>query len=135
MLRNLRFLKHDVWKFGENVYVYIPFKHKNTSVFIFRGRVQSLNKRTEVSFCPILIIECALKSWGPIEFKKINFILRAPTRHKIGLKSLPPRFWPFCVQNARKKKMTYLFEFYGTSAFQRTFDYSNWTKSRFCTIF
>ena len=34
-----------------------------------------------------------------------------------------------------QEKMTYLFEFYGTSAFQRIFDYSNWTKTRFCTIF
>ena len=51
---------------------------------IFQVRVQSLNKHTEVSFCLILIIESALESWDPIEFKKISLILYAPIRHKIG---------------------------------------------------
>ena len=87
------------------------------------------------SFCPILIIEYALKSWDPAEFKQICLIWCAPTRHKIGSKLLTPIFWPFCVQNARKKTMTYFVEFYGTSAFQRTFDVKNRAKTRFCTIF
>jgi len=96
---------------------------------IFQVRVQSLNKHTEVSFCPILIIGSALESWDPMEFKKISLILCASTRHKIGSELLTPMFWPFCVQNARKKKMTYFSEFYGTSAFQRILDDQNRTKN------
>ena len=95
---------------------------------IFWVRVQSLNEHTETSFCPILIIENALESWDPIEFKKISLILCALTRHKMRSKSLTSIFWSFCVQNARKKKMTYCFDFYGISAFQRTFDDQNQTK-------
>ena len=127
-------LLYDILKFDENFFLTPPMRIFVRGV-IFQVRVQSLNKHTEVSFCPILIIESALESWDPMKFKKISLILCASTRHKIGSELLTPMFWPFCVQNARKKNNTYFFEFYKTSAFQRTFDYLNWTKTHLCTIF
>ena len=83
ILRDLSFLTHTRWlKSNKNSLLCDIFKiwwkiffdpslenfHKKV---IFEVRVQILKYRTEASFCPILIIECALESWDPVEFKKI----------------------------------------------------------------
>ena len=59
-------LLYDILQFDENFFLdpYFTenFRKWGVTGVIFRVRVQSLNKHTEASFCPILIIESALES-------------------------------------------------------------------------
>ena len=78
---------------------------------------QTLKMCTEAIFCPILKIKIALESWDSIRFKKVKIFFIACILYADQPKYGGKRFWPFCVQNARKKKIFNIFGKYGVSAF------------------
>ena len=77
---NKNSLLYDILNFGEYFFL-TPFLKFFIRGVIFGVRVQILKRLTEASFCPILIIESALKSWDPVEFKKISYIFLAYILH------------------------------------------------------